>query len=97
MNRQEQIFAIAYRLHEEGREEESVLLYSFGEAEWDDAIHIASPWNGHMSLCGNKGRNLVPLDGERPGGVEGCWTCLQQVERLVRAGSVGRTHTGDAA
>lgn len=43
---------------------------------WDDAIHIAAPWETRSSLCGSWNRNLVTLDDPRPDGMSGCWTCL---------------------
>lgn len=47
---------------------------------WDDAIHIAAPWEPRASLCGLWFRNLVTLSEPRPDGVEGCWTCLMAAE-----------------
>jgi hypothetical protein len=61
-------------------EDEEALLWSAVEETWDDAIHVAAPWEPHSSLCGGWGRNLVALDAERPDGMSGCWTCLMAAE-----------------
>jgi hypothetical protein len=59
---------------------------------WDDAIHIAAPWEPRSSLCGNWNRNLVALDAGRPDGMAGCWTCLTAADwfdaHLPKSGSV---------
>jgi hypothetical protein len=56
-------------------------LIDLGNAvAWDDAIHIAAPWEKRSSLCGNWNRNLVTLDEPRPDGVAGCWTCLMAAD-----------------
>lgn len=52
---------------------------------WDDAIHIAAPWEPRSSLCGQWFRNLATLDEPRPDGAEGCWTCLMAADWLVGA------------
>ena len=88
IKQQRAVYDIAYRLRQEGREEDSDLLYALGQGIWDDAIHIASPANGHVSLCGERGRNLAPLN-ERPDGWAGCWTCLHEADRLAGAGADG--------
>ena len=62
-------------------EERDLLLYQ-SEREWDDAIHIACPDDPLVSLCGLRGRNLADLP-ERPGGMEGCWTCLIKADSLA--------------
>jgi hypothetical protein len=54
----------------------AVLLDAANALAWDDAIHIAAPWEPRSSLCGNWNRNLVSLGDPRPNGVAGCWTCL---------------------
>jgi hypothetical protein len=84
---QDAVSDLAYRLHKNGAitEEEAMQLYDISEELWDDAIHIASPLDGHVSLCGARGRNLAPLAGERPDGLSGCWTCLQTADRLSTA------------
>ncbi len=51
-------------------------------AEWDDAIHIAAPWESRSSLCGNWNRNLVSLTDPTPDSASGCWTCLIAAEWL---------------
>jgi hypothetical protein len=55
------------------------------EREWDDAIHIAAPWEPRSTLCGNWNRNLVALKDPRPGGASGCWTCLIAAEWIDAA------------
>lgn len=75
-SQQERIEEIAYRLHKEGRDDEASDLYSLSSEVWDDAIHVSSPLNGHISLCGKRGRNLVKADEQMPDGWSGCWTCL---------------------
>lgn len=57
-----------------------VLIEAANHVSWDDAIHIAAPWEKRSSLCGNWFRNLVALDEPRPDGVAGCWTCLLAAE-----------------
>ena len=86
--KQEVLLDIAYRVDKSGvlSEDEVSLLYAEAEAVWDDGIHIASPTNGHLSLCGQRGRNLAPLSGDRPGGGEGCWTCLTMADRFAALG-----------
>lgn len=85
IERQDALFALASRLTREGAvtEAEAKILWDAGEAEWDDAIHIASPLDGHTSLCGKRGRNLVSLDGERPDSFGGCWGCLARADKLA--------------
>jgi hypothetical protein len=45
----------------------------------DDSIHLATPWEPRMALCGA----WTPLNMDRrdptkrPDGMSGCWTCLQ--------------------
>lgn len=75
---------MAYRLGESGAisEAERDLLYAKAEAEWDDAIHIASPDDPLRSLCGSYGRNLADLPG-RPDTGSGCWTCLTLADELA--------------
>lgn len=63
-------------------EEKEALLDAANEVSWDDAIHIATPWEPRSSLCGNWERNLVTLDAPRPDGWGGCWTCLMAAEWL---------------
>lgn len=72
-----------------GRPEHGTPLYdAIGSiamlASWDDAIHISAPWEPRSTLCGNWERNMRPLDGERPNGIEGCWTCLQAADWFDR-------------
>ena len=52
-------------------------IYAAAEAEWDDAMHFAAPWDLRVSLCGKWDRNLIPID--QLGDVQGarCWSCLQ--------------------
>jgi hypothetical protein len=82
--RQNRLSDLTYRLSEENRisREEALMLYRAAESEWDDALHIAAPWDRRVSLCGNWGRNLCELGGTRPDGLQGCWTCLQTAEWL---------------
>lgn len=88
--RQRALIDLAYRLREAGDIEASDLLYAVGEDEWDDAIHIASPLDGHVSLCGLRGRNLAQLDGEWPDSGSGCWGCLGLAERLATKEAAAR-------
>lgn len=60
--------------------DKELLLDVVNRVAWDDAIHIAAPWDDRVTLCGNWDRNRISLDGERPGGLEGCWTCLMAAE-----------------
>lgn len=75
---------LAYRLRkaEQISEGETMFLYAQAEAAWDDAIHIAATDDPLRSLCGLYGRNLTDLP-ERPGGGEGCWTCLHKADELA--------------
>lgn len=84
MARADAFSKLAYRLRGEGHitEDEAYLLYRQSESEWDDAIHIASPDNPMLSLCGNLGRNLVDLP-ERPDSWGGCWTCLMRADEIA--------------
>jgi len=59
------------------------LLEAADMIAWDDAIHIAAPWERRAGLCGLWYRNLVPFDAERPNGIEGCWTCLLAADWLT--------------
>jgi hypothetical protein len=52
---------------------------------WDDAIHIAAPWEPRSSLCGQWFRNLASLDAPPPDSVSGCWTCLMAADWLRKA------------
>lgn len=70
--------------------EKNVLLDAINHLMWDDAIHVAAPWEPRSSLCGNWFRNLVPLEGELPGGWSGCWTCIMAAEWML-ANGVGRS------
>lgn len=81
--RQEVLSDMWYRMHKSGQlsEEESRLLQQKVEEEWDDAIHIASPDDPLLSLCGSYGRNLMDLP-ERPDPWSGCWGCLQRADKL---------------
>lgn len=53
------------------------LLDAHNALAWDDAIHVEAPWAAGETLCGQSNRNLVPLVGQLPGGMEGCWSCLR--------------------
>ena len=74
-------------------EDEMYLLYRQAEKEWDDAIHIASPNDPLVSLCGLRGRNLSDLP-ERPDSIGGCWTCLIKSE--PETGDAGAAHLADS-
>jgi hypothetical protein len=69
-----------------------VLLDAVNHIAWDDAIHIAAPWNEAVSLCGEWFRNLAPFQGGRPDGVSGCWTCLQTAEWFDKNLAKGTTN-----
>jgi hypothetical protein len=62
--------------------DKEILLDATNTVMWDDAIHVAAPWDERTTLCGNWDRNRVALDAPRPGGMEGCWTCLLTAEWL---------------
>lgn len=76
---------------------DSQLLRAAGMVMWDDAIHIAAPWEPRASLCGNWDRNLVTLDEPRPDGMAGCWTCLIAADWFDAHGGVAAASetTGD--
>lgn len=38
-----------------------ILLDAANALAWDDAIHVAAPWERRSSLCGKWNRNLVDL------------------------------------
>lgn len=82
--RHDALSALAYRLHTAGQisEDEAMLLYRKAEEEWDDAIHIASPDDPLVSLCGHRGRNLADLP-TIPDGGSGCWTCIGKALELI--------------
>lgn len=84
IRRRDAFLALARRLHGQLSEDEAMLLYRQADAEWDDAIHIASPDDPLRSLCGHYGRNLCDLP-DRPDGGSGCWTCLQRADELAKA------------
>jgi hypothetical protein len=69
-----------YRRKDVSAESKEVLVDAMNECSWDDAIHIAAPWEPRSSLCGNWNRNLVSLDAKRPDGMSGCWTCLMAAD-----------------
>lgn len=75
---------VAYTLYKEGREDEAMVLYSAANEIWDDAIHFASPANGHVSLCGVRGRNLIAIDDRGDVGGARCWSCLHERDRLAK-------------
>lgn len=84
IERHETLEQLAFDLYSAGQitEDERNLLYDQAAREWDDAIHISSPDDPLRSLCGQYGRNLADLP-ERPGGMEGCWTCLIKADALA--------------
>jgi hypothetical protein len=86
VQRQDALRSMWWRLRsaEQLSEAEDDLLLQKVEEEWDDAIHIASPDDPLRSLCGRYGRNLADLP-DRPGGSEGCWTCLHKADDLAKA------------
>lgn len=71
-------------------DDKAVLLDAANRVAWDDAIHIASPWESRSSLCGNWFRNLVTLGEPRPDSVAGCWTCLTAAKWLDQHAVKGR-------
>jgi hypothetical protein len=73
---------IAYDLWKDGREEDALVLCDAANSVWDDAIHIASPQDPTVTLCGNVDRNMVALE-DRPDGWAGCWSCLTIADRLA--------------
>jgi hypothetical protein len=60
--------------------DQDVLIDAANLLSWDDAIHIAAPWDDRVTLCGNWRRNRQSLDEERPDGFGGCWSCLQAAD-----------------
>jgi hypothetical protein len=85
--RQEALLAVIRRLRDLKvplSEKELVLLLDKAEEEWDDAIHIASPDDPLVSLCGRRGRNLADLP-DRPDSWSGCWGCLTRADALESA------------
>jgi hypothetical protein len=80
--KQDRFERLAYRIQKSGAvsEDEAMLLWDASRGMWDDAIHVAAPWEPRSSLCGNWGRNLVAIDEARPDGMAGCWTCLIAAE-----------------
>lgn len=53
---------VLYRLYKRGDisdEQKEVLVDMMNLVAWDDAIHIAAPWESRSSLCGQWGRNLA--------------------------------------
>lgn len=86
MARRDKLAGLSYRLHkaEQISEDEAMFLYAQAEAEWDDAIHIASPDDPLRSLCGLYGRNLADLP-DHPDGGSGCWTCLDRGRALMES------------
>ena len=82
-NRQEAFSSLVHRIVKSDlmfTEEETRSLWQAAEGLWDDAIHVAAPWEKRSSLCGNWGRNLVSLDEKLPDGLSGCWTCIMAAE-----------------
>jgi hypothetical protein len=69
-----------YRRKDMSAESREVLIDALNRIAWDDAVHIAAPWEPRSSLCGSWDRNLVTLDDPRPDGMAGCWTCLMAAE-----------------
>lgn len=68
----------------------------FGEPVFDDALHIAAPWDARVSLCGQSDRaSVAPFEGERPDGGFGCWTCLQAARRIDVLVAGGPVPEGD--
>lgn len=53
---------------------------ALADPAWDDALHIAAPWERRSSLCGEWNRNLVDLEDERPDDPASCWTCLMAAD-----------------
>ena len=77
-----------YRRKDMSEAQRTVLLDAASALAWDDAIHIAAPWEPRSSLCGNWNRNLVALSDPRPNGWEGCWTCLMAAEWFEQQSAV---------
>lgn len=69
-----------YRRKDMSEAQREVLLDAVNEVAWDDAIHVAAPWDIRVSLCGSWDRNLVSLGDPIPGGFAGCWTCMQAAD-----------------
>lgn len=80
---QYELSAVGYSLSQRGEQEAAMVVYRAAESAWDDAIHISNPADPDRSLCGNLGRNLVLLDGPRPDGWGGCWSCLSRADALA--------------
>ena len=86
-NRQKAFRSLVYRIVQSDltfTEEETRSLWQAAEGLWDDAIHVAAPWETRESLCGSWGRNLVALDEKLPDGFSGCWTCLMAAEWISK-------------
>lgn len=84
---QREVQDIAFSLWQEGREQEAMTLYGYAEGIWDDALHFPSSHDGHLTLCGQRGRNTIAIDDSRDEGGDRCWSCLHARDRLARAGS----------
>lgn len=82
MNHLEEVLLKLYRRRDLTEDQQSAVLAAITEVAWDDAIHIAAPWEERSSLCGRWHRNLVSLDAPRPDSVSGCWACIMAAEWL---------------
>jgi hypothetical protein len=70
-------------------DDKAILLDAAQMVAWDDAIHIAAPWEPRSSLCGNWFRNLITLDEPQVCPGNGCWTCWMAAEWLAKQKTVG--------
>ena len=82
-DQRERVLYHLYSRKDMSAEQRDVLLAALNRMSWDDAIHIAAPWEPRSSLCGNWDRNLVTLEDDRPDGISGCWTCLRAADWFV--------------
>ena len=85
--RLEQLAFRLSRTRKIGRADTQLLLEAAAVA-WDDAHHFASPWDSRVSLCGDWGRNHIPIDDRGDVGAARCWTCLHIRDWLVKNGYV---------
>jgi hypothetical protein len=72
-------------------DDKGTLFEAASDISWDDAVHIAAPWEPRSSLCGSWFRNLVTLADVRPDGVSGCWTCLMAADWMDKQAEHLRT------
>lgn len=69
--------ADVHRLVERVRELEAELAN-----DHDDAVHIVSPYDESLTVCGRARNHKITVDATdpRPNSFHGCWTCLGEVD-----------------